>query len=236
MHFLGPLPTIRQTTIVEIAARENPENLAESLRIEIARLALDNPDWAESYRRMLESMTDNALFHLEVCFVDEDLRSAPSRVVLESGDTTLDRALGVFDHARRIFAIDHATEDQCDLVASVVAAEMWMTALDRSCFGSAAASGPDAVSAAAAIIARFAGQPVNTMPVDPEWPTMVRPLQAVAAAERHCREWVETHFGPFMWMDVAPLVANDLSWGAESSSKTHEAALLVGARFLYDFV
>lgn len=217
-----------RVSIYDIAAERPRDGIAGDLRVNIARHAAAEAEWAHLYDRFLAKTPTGPLRHPENITMPVTRVWAPTFTEIGASLETSTATLS--EQAQLLGAHPTVPIDAVELTAAVVAAEIWFAAVDADDLAYAAAKGPDAVSSAAAILARVSGHGVTTFPFDPAWPSLTFPLDGVLVAAAHCRAWAEHILDGDRWNDVLARVVTDLSWRVGGGSKTHEAALLLGVR------
>jgi len=222
-----------QPTIYQIAMEQPLGGLASRLRVVIAKVAVADASWCRSYETLLtslvEALGEGQVKHPEMFVVEKGTRYGGPVLVTTPDVAPADAVRCLLEQAGCLGA-EQGPVSETDTVAAVVAAECWMAALDCEDLAYAAAKGPDAIAAAAAILARACGEGVQTMPADPDWPAMRFPMDKLLDAARRCRAWSDRVLGEAAWHDVVARVVTDLGWFAGGGTKTHEASLLLGVR------
>jgi len=218
---------IERVSIYDIAAENPGQETANLLRVNIARHAVGEVEWVTLYDRFLAKTPTGVLRHPENIVMPAGRSWAPTFTVIGS---TLEQATVTLREQAALLGAGCDPVDDIDLLAAVVASEIWFAALDADDLAYAAAKGPDAISSAAAILARAAGHGVMTFPFDPDWPALTFPLDGVLLAAAHCRDWAHNILGVDAWGEILARVVTDLSWRTRGGSKTHESALLLGVR------
>jgi hypothetical protein len=215
--------------IYEIARETPGTGAASALRSTIARIATEDPRWRQTYDRLIEVTGEETLRHPETVHYPSDVESTYRPVYLTGEHVPVDTAAEVLLRQAGLLGADGRGEDIA-VAAAVIAAEIWMAALEADDLAYAAAKGPDAIASAAAILARVSGHGVAAMPLDPDWPSLRFPQENVIQALRHARAWAETQGFGKDWSNITAMVVTDLGYLASGGSKTHEAALLLGVR------
>lgn len=223
------LSVTNQPSIYQIALEAPQPGLAGRLRVVIAQVAVADPVWCRTYDALVAATERTGLRHPETYVLESE--QAPAGAVFLT-DLTMDpreAAATMLRQAQHLGAEDLGASD-LDLVAAVIGAEAWLAALDADNLAYAAAKGPDAIAAAAALLARACGHGVTTMPLDPDWPTLRFPLDRVIDAVRRGRAWSDAVLGVDAWSEVTARVVTDLAFHAGGGTKTHDASLLLGVR------
>jgi len=217
-------------TIYDIAKETPSAEVASVLRCVIARIATEDPRWRTTYDRLLESQAGSEIKHPESVVLAGESSAEYQPVLLD--DLSLDpfaAAEGIREQAEMLGAEDREGSE-IDVVSAVIASEIWMAAVGADNLAYAAAKGPDAISSAAAILARVSGNGAAVMPLDPDWPSLKFPQSNVLLAVKRGRLWVSQNGLDADWPTITAAVVTDLSYRARGGSKTHEAALLLGVR------
>lgn len=215
--------------IYEIAKETPGSGAAAVLRTTIARIATEDPRWRQTYDRLIEVTGEDILRHPEAVHYPSETGTAYRPVYLTDENIPVGTAAEVLLRQAGMLGSDGRGEDVA-IAAAVIAAEIWMAALEADDLAYAAAKGPDAIASAAAILARVSGRGVPAMPLDPDWPSLRFPQENVIAALRHARIWAEAQGFGSDWPNITAMVVTDLGYFASGGSKTHEAALLLGVR------
>ena len=217
-------------TIYDIAKETPSAEIASVLRCVIARIATEDPRWRTTYDRLLESQAGSDIKHPEsVILAGEAVVQYQPVLLADLSADPMSAAAGILEQAEMLGAADRLASDN-DIAAAVIAAEIWMAAVGADNLAYAAAKGPDAISSAAAILARVTGNGSDVMPLDPDWPSLKFPQNNVLLAAEQARRWVHQNGLDQHWPTITATVVTDLSYKARGSSKTHEAALLLGVR------
>lgn len=220
-----------QPSIYQIAEEKPGETLAAWLRVTIAQVAVANSGWCKHYNELLATVPDGVLRHPETNQTRRNSNAPYKMTVLTDLTMTPQEAASTLREQGYLLGGPNETDASAvDLVAGVLGAEVWMAALDYTNLAYATAGGPDAVGAAAAILARVCGQGVPTMPVDPDWPTLRFPMDGILLVIRHGRTWSDRVLGADAWENVCVRIITDLGFCAGGGTKTHEASLLLGVR------
>jgi hypothetical protein len=219
-----------ERTIYDIAKETPTSGIAAVLRCVIARIAVEDPRWRETYDRMLESQAGETLRHPETVTIPGEQDAAYQPVLLGDLSRTVEEAARSILEQAGMLGVEPSHPSDVDLAAAVIAAEVWMAAVNADNLAYAAAKGPDAIAAAAAILARVTGNGIAVMPLDPDWPALNFPQRNVLAATLQARRWVETQELTAHWSEITAMVVTDLGYRAHGGSKTHEASLLLGVR------
>jgi hypothetical protein len=221
----------KRNTVYSILAEPECGDTASRLRREIARLAVANPNFCRHYDGYLaESVDGDGEIHHP-----EEEYGRPSRfkydgpVFIVSPDTPLETIYPVLQSQARVLKCETGDVSHEDLIAAAVGAECWMAAVERNDLCVAAIQGPDSIGSSAAVLARVTGNGVDVLPLDPQWPTLIFPMNKFLTALGRCREWAENLAGVDAWPGIAAKVATDLGWRASGGTKSHEASLLLGA-------
>jgi len=218
-----------QPSIYQIALEEPAGSLAARLRVVIAKVAVEDPNWCRTYEALIEALGEGGLRHPEMFTVENGTTYNGPVLLREPAGDPEEVAATVVAQARNLGA-PHVGAAEVDLVAAVVAAECWMAALDAENLAYAAAKGPDAIASAAAILARACGEGVPVMPADPDWPSLKFPMEKLLRAAARGRAWSDWALGEAAWGEVVGRVVTDLGYMAGGGTKTHEASLLLGVR------
>ena len=219
----------RILNIYEIAKETPGRGVAAALRSTIARIATEDPRWRATYDRLIAVTGAEALRHPEAVHYTSEQASEYRPVYLTPHEVTVSDAGAVLLRQAGLLGAE-GMGSEIEIAAAVVAAEVWMAALEADDLAYAAAKGPDAIASAAAILARVSGHGVIAMPLDPDWPSLRFPQENVIGALRHARGWVETQGLARDWSTITSMVVTDLGHMALGGSKTHEASLLLGVR------
>jgi hypothetical protein len=215
--------------IYEIAKEAPGTGVASALRTTIARIATEDPRWRQTYDRLIEVTGEEILRHPETVHYPSETEIRYRPVYLTDEHVPVETAAEVLLRQAGLLGVEGCGEDVA-VVAAIIAAEVWMAALEADDLAYAAAKGPDAIASAAAILARVSGHGVAAMPLDPDWPSLRFPQENVIQALRHARNWAETQGFAGDWANITAMVVTDLGYFAAGGSKTHEAALLLGVR------
>lgn len=214
-------------TIFDLAQASDAGGPAARTRVQMARHALSLDGFEEDYRRLLSR--PNAAHHEMYHHLDfED--QTPG--YLTSIDVSLEegyRYLGVLAEKY----LSSKSTDDLEIASSVVAAELWCAVHPTpELFGEvndaglhlAAYYGPDSVSAASAIVARAAGMPNASFPLDPEWPELCYSMPLLKHALSVCRGWIENL--NLSWRTILSNASQDLGWQT-CLSRSHELSLIL---------
>lgn len=225
--------TNSQPSMYQIAREQRQHGLAGQLRSTIVELAVTDPSWCLSYDKLLDYLRDTgmSLRHPEAISMNQSTVSYRPVFISDFLISPSQASLVLRSQASHLGAEDSLARD-LDLVAAVIGAEIWMAALDKDSLAYAASQGPDASSSAAAILARVCGSGIETMPIDPDWPSLRFPMEHVLEALSHARSWCDCVLGKESWAEVARRVVTDLGYFALGGTKTHDASLLLGVRML----
>ena len=218
----------RRTTIYDLASWEEVPGLANTIRTRMAKRAVENPLWTTHYDRILGTAGLFGPVHPEdVPFLPTETLYAVDQPLHSIRRTVAQNAAVLRMHATAL-AGDQPQPSLVDILASVVGAEIWKASLACVSLTRAANKGPDAISSAAAILARVSGHGVEIMPVDPEDPSTDFNHEPARAAAAVGHKWVLALVGPFVWPEVAARVSTDLGWGALGGTRTHQCSLVMG--------
>lgn len=220
-----------QPSIYQIALERPEPGLAGRLRVVIAQVAVSDPTWCQTYDALVEATKVSGLRHPETYVLEHDAAQREPVYIVSSSFELREAAATILRQASHLGAQDQGASD-LDLVSAVIGAEVWLAAVDADNLAYAAAKGPDAISSAAALLARACGQGVSTMPLDPDWPTLRFPQQQIINVLEHCRAWSNHVLGEHAWGEVTARVVTDLAFYAGGGTKTHDASLLLGVRML----
>jgi hypothetical protein len=220
-----------QPTIYQIAMEHPGVSLADRLRVIIAKSAVEDPTWCETYDALLEAVAGQGVQHPEMFTLENGTRYEEPVLLADMSRKPADVVEALQVHARDLGA-DVSFVDDLDAAAAVVGVELWMASLETTHLSYAAAKGPDAIAAASALLARACGEGVPMMPLDPDWPSLRFPMEKVLAVASRARAWVETHLDGDAWAEVTYRVVTDLAYMAGGDTRTHEASLLLGVRMI----
>jgi len=224
-----PIHPHERKTVYEIVLKGAGETEAERYRYQLADFSLRD----QAVREAIDARADAELPHLE-----ETVR--PTVSYLKAGNIMLKQHLSFKMMGGQLWGLMLEIDPTLtlgpleDQLAGMVAAEIWLNAMNTDSLGVAASAGPDAVSSLGAIMARVTGHGEEARALPGSNTKLVMPTEhielAVLSIEHNLKRF--EHLVPDAWDSIVGKVVTDLLYQSTERSCISQAAYYIANREL----